>query len=104
MLITIIILSVLLAIAALAAIKLFSVYLESTDYISYLENTLFDVNINMQTALSKLRDVDIKGAFENDDEVGDVFSSIKTIVLDLNDKIPQIEELPLQDDGEKKKK
>lgn len=56
-----------------------------------LEDTLVesmgDVQRKVQTALDALRDTDIRGAFESDDEVGAVFTELKDIVEKLKETL-----------------
>jgi hypothetical protein len=49
--------------------------------------TITDVKVKVSTALDALRDADLKGSFESDDEVGVVFKEIKEIVENLNEII-----------------
>lgn len=85
-------LAVILIAVTAVAIKTFRAYSAQATYIEYLEENLFNIHVEMNQALFKLRNIDLKGAFEADDEVGDVFKNIKKIILDLNDIVPQIEE------------
>jgi hypothetical protein len=41
----------------------------------------------IQTAVQELRNADIRGAFESDDEVGAAFKELKNIVENLNETI-----------------
>lgn len=50
-------------------------------------DTITDVKTKVSTALDALRDADLKGSFESDDEVGVVFKEIKEIVENLNEII-----------------
>jgi len=52
-----------------------------------LTETLRDVKTKVETALEALRDADLKGSFESDDEVGVVFKEIKDVVENLNEII-----------------
>ena len=49
-----------------------------------LETTL-EVKLKVSNALQNLRNVDLRGSFESDDEVGATFTEIKTIVENLNE-------------------
>jgi acyl-CoA synthetase (AMP-forming)/AMP-acid ligase II len=48
-------------------------------------DTISDVKTKVSTALDALRDIDLKGSFESDDEVGVVFKELKEIVENLNE-------------------
>jgi hypothetical protein len=48
-------------------------------------DTITDVKTKVSTALDALRDADLKGSFESDDEVGVVFKELKEIVENLNE-------------------
>ena len=50
-------------------------------------DTISDVKTKVSTALDALKDADLKGSFESDDEVGVVFKEIKEIVENLNEII-----------------
>lgn len=52
-----------------------------------LTETLADIKGKVNTALQALKDADIKGSFESDDEVGVVFTQMKDIVENLNEVI-----------------
>jgi hypothetical protein len=52
-----------------------------------LIETMDEVQSKVQTALDTLRDVDIRGAFESDDEVGAVFVELKDIVEKLKETL-----------------
>jgi competence protein ComGC len=52
-----------------------------------LTETLVDIKGKVNTALEALRDADLKGSFESDDEVGVVFKEIKDVVENLNEII-----------------
>lgn len=48
-------------------------------------DTISDVKTKVSTALDAMRDADLKGSFESDDEVGVVFKELKEIVENLNE-------------------
>ena len=56
-----------------------------------LEDTLLettaDIKVKVAVALDALKNADLKGSFESDDEVGVVFKEIKEIVENLNEII-----------------
>lgn len=51
-----------------------------------------------QSAYERMRDADLRGSFESDDEVGGAFQDIKQIVQELKNEFSDY------DDNEKKKK
>ena len=58
-----------------------------------LTETTNSMKYKIQTALQELRNADIRGAFESDDEVGFFFKAIKQIQEILNDfKVIRIKE------------
>jgi hypothetical protein len=42
---------------------------------------------SLEDLLQQLREIDLKGSFESDDEVGFVFSQIKTLIEQYNENI-----------------
>lgn len=50
-------------------------------------DTISDVKTKVSTALDALKDADLKGSFESDDEVGVVFKEMKQIIENLNEII-----------------
>jgi hypothetical protein len=52
-----------------------------------LMETLNDVETKVNIAYDALKDADIRGSFESDDEVGAVFTQIKEIVEKLKETI-----------------
>jgi len=53
--------------------------LESVDFESKLLNDL-------RKTLAEMRQIDTKGGFESDDEVGEVFKSLKDVIKELENK------------------
>ena len=51
-----------------------------------LVGTINGVVQTINEANEKMKQVDLRGSFESDDEVGTVFTELKGIVTDLNDK------------------
>ena len=51
-----------------------------------LVGTISGVVQTINEANEKMKQVDLRGSFESDDEVGTVFTELKGIVTDLNDK------------------
>jgi hypothetical protein len=50
-----------------------------------LVETTLEVKFKVSNALENLRNVDSRGSFESDDEVGATFTELKTIVENLNE-------------------
>ena len=46
-----------------------------------------DVLSTLRIMLEEMRTIDLKGAFEADDEVGSVFNELKTIIEEYNKKL-----------------
>lgn len=46
-----------------------------------------DVLSTLRIMLEEMRTIDLKGAFESDDEVGSVFNELKTIIEEYNKKL-----------------
>ena len=57
------------------------------DYIEAEISSTDDIRSKVQLAYEKMKDADIKGSFESDDEVGSAFTQLKTIVEELNNEI-----------------
>jgi hypothetical protein len=51
-----------------------------------LTDTVMDTNQTISDAVQQMKQVDIRGSFESDDEVGSVFESLKQIIEKLNKK------------------
>lgn len=50
-------------------------------------NTRMETRNKVKDTLQKMKDMDLRGAFESDDEVGVVFNDIKTIIEDLEKEL-----------------
>ena len=57
------------------------------DYIETEISSTDKIRSQVQLAYEKMRDADIKGSFESDDEVGSAFTQLKTIVEELNNEV-----------------
>ena len=82
---TILIISILVNIVLIFAVK--NLINQTEELEDTLLETVEDVKLKVNNALNQLRDIDSKGSFESDDEVGGVFTEIKTIVENLNEII-----------------
>jgi hypothetical protein len=50
------------------------------DSINEYDSRQIDTQIKVESMLEKMREIDLKGSFESDDEVGDVFTQLKDII------------------------
>lgn len=57
-----------------------------SDELDDLSMTLIDVYTDIKTSYDIMQQLDSRGVFEKDDETGTVFSGIKSVLEDLNDK------------------
>ena len=55
--------------------------------IMFFEDEFLRIEEGINTAMETMRQVDIGGAFESDDEVGDVFNQMKRVVDNLGEYI-----------------
>ena len=63
---------------------------QNEQYQDYIQNELMsldDVREKVTSAYDRMRDLDIRGSFESDDEVGASFKDILSIVEQLNQDI-----------------
>lgn len=63
---------------------------QNEQYQDYIENELVSnegIKSRVESAYQRLKDADIRGSFESDDEVGASFKEILSIVEDLNEQI-----------------
>ena len=57
------------------------------DSITDYNNQQLDTQIKVESMLAKMREIDLKGSFESDDEVGDVFTQLKDIIETYKNEI-----------------
>jgi len=57
------------------------------DTIRDYDNRQIDTQIKVESMLSKMKEIDIRGSFESDDEVGDVFTQLKDIIETYKNEI-----------------
>jgi len=50
------------------------------DTINNYDDRQIDTQIKLESMLTKMRELDLNGSFESDDEVGDVFTQLKDII------------------------
>jgi hypothetical protein len=77
------------------SLNLFLIY-RGVTYITTIEenNKIYENNINetymtLQTMLERMKEIDIRGSFESDDEVGAVFTELKNLIESYNETINQ---------------
>lgn len=91
----IILISLLLLTVAIIIIRKLILQLESLEdrLIDNAEKHL-DLVVNLRErvleARTRMQEIDIRGAFEADDEVGITFKELKTIIEDLSDEITKL--------------
>jgi len=84
MILTIIILSILVVILGFTTFNLLKKNEKQEDILSGYMTYLNKISDTIEMADKKLKEVDHRGAFKSDDEVGFVFEQIKTIQTVLN--------------------
>tara|TARA_B100001564_G_C20629657_1_gene666480 strand:+ start:935 stop:1222 length:288 start_codon:yes stop_codon:yes gene_type:complete len=84
MIITIIILSLLLISSFFVIYNLLRNYEQSEEYVENLESWLQRFAKSITDMQSRMNDIDKKGSFEADDEVGYFFKELKSIMNQLN--------------------
>ena len=57
------------------------------DTIRDYDNRQIDTQIKVESMLEKMREIDLKGSFESDDEVGAVFSELKETIETYKNEI-----------------
>ena len=57
--------------------------------LEYMESWVESFVFRIRDAYNNMMDVDSKGHFEADDEVGSIFQGIKTIITELNESIEE---------------
>jgi HAMP domain-containing protein len=56
---------------------------DEAEYTSRLEEWVSNIQQDIGTAYSNMKQIDIKGSFESDDEVGTTFKALKEIVDEI---------------------
>lgn len=76
-------------------LNLFLIY-RGINYITTIENNniVYENNINktyttLQNMLENMKEIDIRGSFESDDEVGAVFTELKNLIERYNENTNQ---------------
>ena len=57
------------------------------EYIDSVELKLLNTFESIKKALEDIKEIDEKGGFESDDEVGQIFSNIKDVITKLDNEI-----------------
>jgi hypothetical protein len=57
------------------------------DIINEYDSRQIDTQIKVESMLEKMREIDLKGSFESDDEVGAVFAQLKDIIETYKNEI-----------------
>ena len=58
-----------------------------TDIVGEYDDRQINTQIKLESMLSKMREIDLKGSFESDDEVGVVFSELKETIETYKNEI-----------------
>ncbi len=92
MITTIIILSILLCASLFANWNLLRKNEAQEDDIEFMNNWMNDISTRTNDVLRKAREIDRKGIFEKDDEVGSIYSELKKIIETLEELIVKVNE------------
>ena len=84
MIITIIILSILLCVSLFANWNLLRKNEAQEDDIEFMNNWMNNISTRTNDVLRMAREIDRRGIFEKDDEVGTVFTGIKDVINSIN--------------------
>jgi hypothetical protein len=57
------------------------------DTINNYDDRQIDTQIKLESMLTKMRELDLNGSFESDDEVGDVFTQLKDTIETYKNEI-----------------
>jgi hypothetical protein len=66
-------------------ISIFNLLKQTEELEDTIIETTLEVKVKVSNALENLRNIDSRGSFESDDEVGATFTELKTIVENLNE-------------------
>ena len=86
MITVIVILSVILVVSVFININLLRKIEKVDDELTDISMNMEEFIVNIKTAQSKIKEIDSKGVFESDDEVGTVFEMIKDTITNINIK------------------
>jgi hypothetical protein len=97
MIITIIVLSVLLCVAAFVIYNLLTKVEQFQEANEYNFEFIIGVYNSMQNAYLRMKKIDKLGSFESDDETGFIFEEIKLAMIVLNEEYSLDNELEISD-------
>ena len=86
-----ILLLILLLVSASANVFLLITLKKSFNQIDILEDWIINFKNSVESTFNKLKDVDNRGIFEKDDDVGFLFTDLKQIIESLNKKVKEEE-------------
>ena len=89
MILTIIILSILTILSGYGVFNLLRKLERYEDAIEKSDESLTEVQQSLIAILSRIRSIDSKGIFENDDEVGQTFKQISEVIKSIESKDEQ---------------
>lgn len=78
-----IVISVLILIVGVLSFLCYNLYKK----VIFFEDKIVDIQDRVEITLNIMREIDLRGAFESDDEVGDVFSQMKRLLDNLGQYI-----------------
>ena len=86
-----ILLLILLFISVAVNVFLLITLKKSFNQIDILEDWIINFKNSVESTFNKLKDVDNRGIFEKDDDVGFLFTDLKQIIESLNKKVKEEE-------------
>jgi hypothetical protein len=86
-----ILLLILLLVSVSANVFLLITLKKSFNQIDILEDWIINFKNSVESTFNKLKDVDNRGIFEKDDDVGFLFMDLKQIIESLNKKVKEEE-------------
>ena len=86
-----ILLLILLLVTVSANVFLLITLKKSFNQIDILEDWIINFKNSVESTFNKLKDVDNRGIFEKDDDVGFLFTDLKQIIESLNKKVKEEE-------------
>ena len=92
MITVIVILSILLLSSIFVIINLLRKYENVEDDNEYMLGWINKFNLSIVHILKRIKDIDRKGLFESDDEVGNIFKDLKDLVNTLENLVLKIDE------------
>lgn len=84
-----ILLLILLLVSVSANVFLLITLKKSFNQIDILEDWIINFKNSVESTFNKLKDVDNRGIFEKDDDVGFLFTDLKQIIESLNKKVKE---------------